>query len=133
MRARIQKISKYAPSIFQGKLNLASNRRTISLTLEHPAERVLLRVLVLSLTALAVLYVYFVGASILNIIARKDALKQIATLASAVAYLEREYFVASGSVGPENGARLGLTPVGNTTYVHRSEGRVADTMVSDAI
>ena len=132
MKARIQKISRYAPSIFQGRLDFAA-RRAVSLTLEHPAERVVLRVLMLSLTLLAVLYVYFVGASIVNVIARKDALKQIATLASAVAMLEREYFVASGAISPESGLGLGLVPIENTAYVHTPEGRVADTMVSDAI
>lgn len=132
MRARIQKISKYAPSIFQGRIDF-TGRRAISLTLEHPAERLLLRVLALSLTILALLYVYFVGASIGNVMARTDAIKQIASLAGAVAMLEREYFVASQSIGPESGSKLGLLPVENTTYVHTSEGRVADTMVSDAI
>ena len=132
MRARIQKISKYAPSIFQGKLDFAG-RRAISLTLEHPTERIALRVLAFSLTVLVLLYAYFVSASIINVIARKDALKQIATLASAVASLEREYFAAAQAVDPESGTRLGLVPVGKTTYVRTSEGRVADTMVSDAI
>ena len=132
MKARIQKISRYAPSIFQGSFDFAGGR-TISLTIEHPAERILVRVLAFSLVLLIALYVYFVGASILNVIARKDALKQIATLATAVASLEREYFSMASSIGPDSGARLGLSPVKNTSYVHRSDGKVADTMVSNEI
>jgi hypothetical protein len=133
MRARIQKISKYAPSIFQGRLELQRAGRAMSLTVEHPAERLLLRVLMLALLVFAVLYIYFVGASILNVIARKDALQQMATLAGAVASLEREYFTSTSSVGPDAGQRLGLQPVSATAYVHSTEGRVADTIVSDAI
>lgn len=125
MRKRIQKISKYAPSIFQGRIDFArsSGRRTrghgVSLSIEHPAERVVFRVLLFTLAMFAVLYVYFVGATILNVVARKEAITQTASLASAVSKLEREYFVATQDVGPEDGTRLGLAPVSQTDYVHR--------------
>lgn len=119
MRAKIQKISKYAPSIFQGKLDLNAKRVGFSLTSEHPAERVLQRVFLLAMIACALLYTYFVGATALNVIARKEARTHIQILATAVSGLEREYFTISQSVGPEDGARLGLSPVQDTTYMHR--------------
>ena len=119
MRARIQKISKYAPSVFQGKLDFASARRGLSLTAEHPVEPVLFRALLGIVVALACAYVYFVGATILNVIARKEALAQTASLTSSVSGLEREYFAAAQNIGPEDGARLGLSPVSDALYLHR--------------
>lgn len=118
MRARIQKISKYAPSVFQGKIEFAA-RTGISLTIEHPAERAVFRMLAGTFAILVCAYVYFVGMSILNVIGRKEALTQISHLSSAVAALERDYLAASQGVGPEDGARLGLSPVTNTVYVRR--------------
>ena len=124
MRARIQKISKHAPSIFQGRFSFALPMGApaasgISLTMEHPAERTAFKILIAVLALFACGYVYFVGLTILNVIARKDALTQMSVLGGAVSDLEREYFAASQELGPEDGARLGLTPVANTAYVHR--------------
>jgi len=121
MRARIQKISRYAPSIFQGKLDLAAPRRRASFALaaEHPGERAVFRLLGAILLILASLYVYFVGATILNVVARKEAVANTAALATAVSKLERDYFALSQGVGPEDGARLGLSPLSNVVYVHR--------------
>ncbi|MBI2612761.1 hypothetical protein HYW59_03030 [Candidatus Kaiserbacteria bacterium] len=119
MRARIQKISKYAPSIFQGKLDFHGRRPGFSLTAEHPAERLFLRLLISAVVVLACAYAYFVGATILNVIARKEALADSVNLATAVSKLEREYFAISQRVGPEDGTRLGLSPVSKTIYVHR--------------
>lgn len=79
----------------------------------------MLRMLMGALAVLASLYVYFVGASVLNVIARKEALTQTASLTNAVSQLEREYFAASQGVGAEDGARLGLIPLENTIYIHR--------------
>jgi len=120
MRTRLQKISKYRPSVFQGKMNFAvASRRGITLTAEHPAERMMLRILLSALLGLALAYLYFVGASVLNVIARKEALAQTASLATAVAVLERDYFAASQAVSPSQGAQLGLAPVATTAYVYR--------------
>jgi hypothetical protein len=119
MRARIQKISKYAPSIFQGRFDFSQKIRRISLTIEHPVERITFRAFVCMLGVLASLYLYFVGTSVLNVVARKESLRETAALANAVSQLEREYLVASQDIGPEDGARLGLTPVSKTVYIHR--------------
>ncbi|MBI2610480.1 hypothetical protein HYW60_00880 [Candidatus Kaiserbacteria bacterium] len=119
MRAKIQKISKYAPSIFQGRLDFAGRHRAFSLTSEHPAEHLLFRVLIGAVVLLAFSYVYFVGSTILNVIARKEALAESAHLVTAVSKLEREYFALSQGIGPEDGVRLGLSPVARTLYIHR--------------
>ncbi|OGG80637.1 hypothetical protein A3A39_04065 [Candidatus Kaiserbacteria bacterium RIFCSPLOWO2_01_FULL_54_13] len=119
MRARIQKISKYAPSIFQGRLNFSSGRRGFTLTLEHPAERITFWLLLGALGVIAALYLYLVGISILNVIARKNALEESVGISSAVSQLERDYFAATQGIGPEDGTRIGLSPVANTVYIHR--------------
>ncbi len=119
MRTKIQKISKYAPSIFQGKLDLGAKRAAFSLTSEHPLERVLTRTLLAAVVAFAILYTYFVGATALNVIARKEARAHAQSLATAVASLEGEYFALSQGISPADGERLGLSPVQDTMYVHR--------------
>ena len=56
-----------------------------------------------------------------------------ASLASAVSELESQYFAASRSLGPEDGTRLGLSPVGNTMYVHRPGNTAAANISGDEI
>ncbi|RJQ35057.1 hypothetical protein C4556_00900 [Candidatus Parcubacteria bacterium] len=119
MGTRIHKISRYKPSIFQGSLRLSTERGGFSLTVEHPAERVLFKTLIAALALLTVGYVYFVSASVLNVIARKDAVRETASLESKVSLLERDYYAATAALTPSSGERLGLSPVSNTRYVHR--------------
>jgi len=119
MGSRILKISKYKPSIFQGSLKLSSRRAGISLTVEHPAERFIRQGLFVTLVVLICAYGYFVTASILNVIARKEAIAQSASLESTVALLERDYYALAAAVKPDQGARLGLAPVSDTKYVRR--------------
>lgn len=119
MGARIHKISKHKPSIFQGSLRFNTRRPGFSLAVEHPMERVLFRVLVITLVVSAIAYVYFVSASVLNVVARKEALSNIASLTSSVALLERDYYAATAALTPSAGAHLGLKPVSKTEYVHR--------------
>lgn len=133
MRAKIQKISRYAPSIFQGRLDFAHKGRGVSLTLEHPAERMLWRALLVAVGLLAVLYLYFVGSSILNVIARKEAIAESARLTSAVSALEREYYAFSQDIGPEDGGRLGLKPVSDTEYVRRPGAAASRTISPDEL
>lgn len=119
MRTKIQKISKYTPSIFQGKIDFSPAHAGFSFVAEHPAERAALRILFIILATLACFYVYFVGTTILNVIGSKEARAESLRLTSVVANLEREYFTASHGLGPADGARLGLSPVSKTTYVRR--------------
>lgn len=130
MGAHLHRMSKYRPSIFQGRLDLFDTAPSFSLTREHPAERAVFRVLIASILVIACVYTYFVGASVLNVIARKEALLQTARLTGAVSALEREYFLIAKSVTPEAGERLGLTPVAKTAYVRRL-GVVGDARVPD--
>lgn len=119
MRTRIHKISKYAPSIFQGRLNFSSVQRDVSLSLEHPAERIILRVLSILLLASIAGYLYFVSASILNVIARKEALSSVAVIQGSIGGLEQNYFELSSGISPASGSSLGLAPVAHQSYVYR--------------
>src|SRR3989344_1493159 len=132
MGSRIYKISKYKPSIFQGSFRFStpharlSHRVGFSLTMEHPTERAVLKMLVAALMV-------FVSASVLNVIARKEALAQTATLSSTLSLLERDYYTAGAAVTPSEGERFGLAPVSDTQYVYRPGTIGAARVVSNGI
>lgn len=109
----------HKPSIFQGQLQFPEGGGTYILNTEHPLESTVLRVLLAVLLTLTFSYIYFVGASILNVIARKEALVETTRLSSTIGNIERDYFAMSSSVTPESGTALGLAPVSSTAYVYR--------------
>lgn len=127
-----QKISKYKPSLFQGKFEFSPSRG-FSLAYEHRMERVLHSGLVALLVALACLYLYFISATVLNVIARKDALGKVARVEGTIASLEQRYFALSKEVNPGQAAAVGLAPVFDTSYVYRPGNVGAATMDPDAI
>lgn len=133
MGTRIHKISKHVPSIFQGKLDFSTAKRGVSLSMEHPFERVLVRVLLIVLIALVCGYLYFVSASVLNVMARREALAQVNKIQGAIGGLEQQYFVLSQAVRPEMGTSLGLSPVLQTQYVYRPGNVGAVTIDRNAI
>ncbi len=113
------KMSKYIPSASQAKLNLFVSEKRVSLAHEHALEPMARQVLFAVLGVLIFAYLYFVAASILNIMARKEANTAVFALQSAIAQMEGEYFTLSHAMQPESGARIGLAPVGDTHYVYR--------------
>ena len=120
------KISKYRPSIFQGKFDF-------SLSMEHPIERLIFRALTVFLIALVCGYLYFVSASVLNVIARKDALAQVAVIQGSIGGLEQQYFKLSQAVTPQSGQALGLSPVGQPKYVYRPGNVTSATIARNEI
>ena len=120
MHTKIQKISKYSPSIFQGRLNLAAvSKPHPAFALEYPVERIILRTLLGFLMLLAICYLYFVAASVLNIISRKEALVRSTHIESSIGTLEGEYLALSQAVTPQSAVTLGLIPIADTHYVDR--------------
>ena len=109
----------HKPSIFQAQLKFPASRGTFALNSEHPLERAAFRALAAVLFILICGYLYFVVASVLNVIARKEAISRSTQLSSAIGAYERDYFAISEKVKPDAGAPLGLYPVSNTAYVHR--------------
>jgi hypothetical protein len=127
------KISRYTPSIFQGTLEF-SRARGISLSSQHPMENIIVKALFITLVVLLCGYLYFVGSSVMNIIARKEADTQTVQLQSSIATLEQKYFALGQSIGPDNEANLGLIPISNTEYVYRpGNAASAGTLASNAI
>lgn len=82
-------------------------------------ERLVFQVLFVILFTLIVGYLYFVTASVLNIIARKEANIVSGRLEGAIASMEQEYFALSESIDAESASSLGLAPLHNTAYVYR--------------
>lgn len=109
----------HKPSIFQAQLQFPASRGGFALNVEHPFERAAFRVLFAVLFVLISAYLYFVVASVLNVMARKEALTQSTQLGSAIGAYERDYFALSQEVRPDAGGPLGLYPVSNIAYVHR--------------
>lgn len=109
----------HRPSPFQGVLNLPTSPTAVGFAAEHPSERYLMHALAFGVALCAVLYVYFVVASVLNITARKDALRQSAVIESSIGMLEETHFALSRDINPESAGRLGLAPVGSASYVYR--------------
>lgn len=127
------KVSKHTPSIFQGTLEL-SRARGITLSSEHPLESVIVKTLFILLAVLLCGYIYFVGSSVMNIIARKEANTQTVKIQSSIAVLEQKYFALGQAFGPADSAHLGLMPITRTEYVYRP-GNAASigTVASNAI
>ncbi len=134
MRKQLQKISKYKPSTLQGTLHLEVARPRAGLATEHPFERRALSILSVVLAVLVGAYLYFVAASILNVMARSEATRQSAAIESSIGSLEQRYLALSQEVSPQAGQALGLAPVAETSYVYRpgnaaTAGSVASTAI----
>jgi hypothetical protein len=91
-----------------------------TLTFEHPAERVVLRVLIAAIILFALAYVYLIAASTFNIIARKQAEVSAISTQSSLAMINSEYYQLSGEVTPQHALAIGLTPVSQKDYVTRT-------------
>jgi hypothetical protein len=117
----------HKPSIFQTKLQFTAGGATHAFNAEHPFENVALKTFTAALFVLIFSYIYLVGSSALNIIARKEAMIKYAQVNAVIGDFERDYFAASEKVTPEAGLSLGLIPVTKTAYVYRpgTVGRVA--------
>ena|SRR3989338_78693 len=109
----------HKPSIFQGQLQFSASRGSFALNAEHPLEHTAFRIFSATLLVLVFSYIYLVGSSAFNVIARKEALAQSARVGASIGVSEREYFAASQKVTPEEGLSLGLAPVAKTAYVYR--------------
>ena len=114
-------ISKFKPSIFQGRLDFeaVSKRQTSILAVEYRAERVIFTILAVLLCALIFGYFYFVTGSVFNVIAEKQADAQSANMQGTIGSLEEQYFSLSQSLTPQTATDMGLAPVQNTQYVYR--------------
>jgi hypothetical protein len=135
MNTKQHHISKHAPSIFQGRLTFAAvSKPHRVLAVEHPGEQVVFRVAIVLLGLLALCYLYFVTSSVINVIARKEALTQSVKISRSIGALEEQYFSLSQSITPESALALGLTPLTSPNYVSRPGNvSMADTQSKNRI
>ena len=82
-------------------------------------EEILLRVLAASAACLVVAYATLVSMSIVNVIARKEALEKITDTRSTIAQLEHEYFARTEALTLAQAGERGLSPVVEKRYVER--------------
>ena len=94
-------------------------KKASALTMEYEYERIAFKWLFIVLAALVCAYLYFVSASVLNVIARKDAMRSMSESTSAIASLEQRYFDLSQDMTKATAENLGLAPVTKTAYVYR--------------
>lgn len=99
---------------------------------EHFLEPILRRVLVVVAALAIAAYIYCVSASVVHIIARKDAEVALARTSSSVALLESKYFDLSSKVTREHATDLGLVPIDDARFIARTV-RTAQASVSDAL
>ena len=100
-------------------LQIHLNRKIAALSMEHPYEYATLRYLCIATCALVFVYLYLVSASVLNVIAQKEADRTSAALESDLGELEGKYFTLSQDITPEHAQKLGLKPLTASSFVYR--------------
>lgn len=81
--------------------------------------QILVRFFLAALLVLAVLYVYFLCASIRNVVMRKELERDIASLSSSIGELEAAYFALESTIDFETAESLGLAVLPEKSYVPR--------------
>ena len=82
-------------------------------------ERRLVRLLTTLLVVFAILYGYFVSASIVNVLVRQEIKEEIAILNSTMSGLEFDYITRKDSINIEYAYALGFTDINKKQFVTR--------------
>jgi hypothetical protein len=127
MTKTVIRLSRHIPSVLQQSLDFSDGPR-ISLSVEHPGERTVMRAAFVLIAVLICGYLYFVSSSVLNVIARKEALMRIDSMQNSISAMQQEYFALSEGVTPSEGVHLGLAPVDSTSYMYLPGNTAAVTM-----
>ncbi len=85
-------------------------------------ESYILQGLLLALTVCIATYLYFVGVSIMNVIAHREATVETERLRSTVGTLEQDYFTLSKEVTSIVGTDIGLQQTIGSSFVKRTNG-----------
>lgn len=100
-------------------MNTVIHKKIAALSVEHPAELLILKAAGFALATILCAYVYLVASTALNVIASKEATLRASALEGEVGSLQEQYFALSQSIGASSLDALGLTPVVGTAYVYR--------------
>lgn len=87
----------------------------------------------LTIFILACAYFYFVGASVLHIVARKEAAAETTRLQSSIARMEEEYFALSQQIDESIASDIGLVALESTQYIYEPSTAVAATIPGNGI
>src|SRR4051812_4168484 len=101
------------------KLQLQLNKKIAALSVELPHEYAMLRALCFAVGILVFVYVYLVSASVLNVIAQREADQASASLQSNIGLLEGKYFALSHDITVQRAEKLGLQPLTESSFVYR--------------
>lgn len=86
----------------------------------YRGEHLVLRALTVAIVVSVLSYGYFVGVTIMNMIANQEALAKSEQLKSTVSSLESEYLKLTSAITPDLGPSLGLSETENRSYVRRA-------------
>ncbi len=86
---------------------------------EHPLEQAAFRVLCGMFAVLFCAYFYFVGLSVVNVIARKEAAVRSDNLEGAISVMEKQFFALNTTMSEQSAHSFGLTDIIATDYVYR--------------
>jgi hypothetical protein len=89
------------------------------LSVEYPYEQAALSALAVIFVLCLLTYVYFVSASVLNVMAQREADRNSQLLEGEIGKLEQQYFALSHAVTAQNAQEIGLVPIQKTAYVYR--------------
>ena len=95
------------------------HKKISSLSIEHPYERAAFRLLAGLVAIFAVGYMYFVAASVLNVMARTAYDRQSVAIEGDIGMLEQRYLYLTSAVRQDAAQEFGLVPVNETSYVYR--------------
>ena len=115
------------------KLTSQLNKKIIALSAEHPMEASLFRYVSLAVAILLCAYLYFVSATVLIVIAQREASRSSAALQSDIGVLEQKYFSLSQEITEEIAGTLGLEPIAARSYVYRPGTVGIGSVTSNAI
>jgi len=88
-------------------------------------QRVLFRVLVVSLIVLSVAYAYLIGSITFNVLARKTLEGTVRNLSSNISNLELTYLGSANKINKDLAFSKGFVDVNNNIFATRNTTRVA--------
>jgi len=87
-----------------------------------PKDKIICLSLCGLIVSLVFLYIYFLSASIVHVVIRKEANQDLVALHSAISQLETEYIDAQHQVSDEIASLEGYAPVTHKVFIDRTPG-----------
>jgi len=87
---------------------------------QHTIEKRLCIGLITTATALFVLYIYFISASVVHVVMRTEAQQQMKQVGSEISLLEGRFIAAQHNVSSEIASLEGYTPTSKKVFIDRT-------------